>query len=138
MIFYYNTLYISQKGIVFNQNVLAAQCTTTNGQGLRGTASVLYRWINSPVKEESCCLPFSFLLCITNTSVAFLPVHEHNFFILDRFQVTSLVSFLHRIDHFTVACLGAWPLNENAAGGDPVCFDRNVPAFLMLMMLHAS
>ena len=34
------------------------------------------------------------------------------------------------IDHFTVPCLVAWPLNESEA-----CFDRNLYAFVMLMML---
>ena len=26
--------------------------------------------------------------------------------------------FHHSIDHFTVSCLVAWPLNESEAGGD--------------------
>ena len=34
------------------------------------------------------------------------------------------------IDHFTVVCLVAWPLNKSEAGGD-------LPAFLMLMMLFS-
>ena len=28
-----------------------------------------------------------------------------------------------RIDHFTVACLVAWPLNESEAGGDIVLIE---------------
>ena len=38
------------------------------------------------------------------------------------------------IDHFTVACLVACPLNESDVGSD---LDRNLPAFLMLMMLFS-
>ena len=38
------------------------------------------------------------------------------------------------IDHFTVVCLVTWPLNECEAGVEP-CFDRNLTAFLMLMIL---
>ena len=34
-------------------------------------------------------------------------------------------------DHFTVACLAAWPLNENEAGPEVTLFDRNPNAFLM-------
>ena len=34
------------------------------------------------------------------------------------------------IDHFTVVCLVAWPLNENEAGGDLVLL-RNLTVFLM-------
>ena len=39
------------------------------------------------------------------------------------------------IDHFTVVCLVAWPSNESEAGDD--CFDRNLHAFLMLMLLFS-
>ena len=41
------------------------------------------------------------------------------------------------IDHFTVACLVAWPLNESDAGGDIVlietCFSYRNDAVLMLI-----
>ena len=30
------------------------------------------------------------------------------------------------IDHFTVACLVAWPLNENEAGGDLVLVETSL------------
>ena len=46
------------------------------------------------------------------------------------------VSVNVRTDHFTVSCSVAWPLNESEAGGDLVS-DRNLPAFLMLMMLFS-
>ena len=36
----------------------------------------------------------------------------------------------YKIDHFTVVCLVAWPLNESEAGVDLV-FDRNLTAFHM-------
>ena len=35
-----------------------------------------------------------------------------------------------------VVCLFAWPSNECEAGSD-ICFDRNPPAFLMLIMLFS-
>ena len=31
--------------------------------------------------------------------------------------------FLHRIDHFTVVCYVAWPMNESEAGGDLVLIE---------------
>ena len=40
------------------------------------------------------------------------------------------------IDHFTVVCLVAWPLNESEARVDLV-FNRNLPAFFVLMMLFS-
>ena len=40
------------------------------------------------------------------------------------------------IDHFEVAYLVTWPLNESEAGGDLV-LDRNLPSFFMLMMLFS-
>ena len=36
----------------------------------------------------------------------------------------------NKIDHFTVVCLVAWPLNESEAVVAP-CFDRNLTAFVM-------
>ena len=52
-------------------------------------------------------------------------------------QLRAITNFSNRsthntIDHFTVVCLVAWPLNESEAGGDLV-FDRNLTAFLMLI-----
>ena len=37
-------------------------------------------------------------------------------------KVTSVLS----IDHFTVVCLVAWPLNENEAGGDLVLIETSM------------
>ena len=34
-----------------------------------------------------------------------------------------LSNVCQRIDHFTVVCLVAWPLNENEAGGDLVLIE---------------
>ena len=38
---------------------------------------------------------------------------------------SRLVNFL-TIDHFTVSCLVAWPLNESEAGGDLVLIETSV------------
>ena len=35
-------------------------------------------------------------------------------------------SFTVRIDHFTVTCLVAWPLNESEAGGDLVLIETSL------------
>ena len=52
---------------------------------------------------------------------------------------TTHFTLYSRIDHFTVSCLVAWPLNESEAGGDlalikkPPCFSHVNDAVLMLM-----
>ena len=46
----------------------------------------------------------------------------------DKSYVKVLIKGL--IDHFTVVCLVAWPLNESEAGVD-IVFVRNLTAFLM-------
>ena len=40
-------------------------------------------------------------------------------------------SFVQRIDHFTVSCLAACPLNESEAGGDLVLIETS-----LLFTLH--
>ena len=40
-----------------------------------------------------------------------------------------------KIDHFTVVCLVAWPLNENEAGGDLVLIETP-PLFLCKLILN--
>ena len=37
-----------------------------------------------------------------------------------------LPRFTSLIDHFTVSCLVAWPLNENEAGGDLVLIETSL------------
>ena len=39
------------------------------------------------------------------------------------------------IDHFTVVCLVAWPLNESEVGGDFALIETSLLFFIMLMML---
>ena len=46
-----------------------------------------------------------------------------------------------RIDHFTVVCLVAWPLNESEAGGDLVLIETSLLflcKFLLISMRTAS
>ena len=45
------------------------------------------------------------------------------------------------IDHFTVVCLVAWPLNESEAGSDLVLIETSLPflcKFLLISMRTAS
>ena len=46
-----------------------------------------------------------------------------------------------RIDHFTVVCLVAWPLNESEAGGDVVLIETSLPflcKFVVISMRTTS
>ena len=42
----------------------------------------------------------------------------------NKFEVSLLLKKI--IDHFTVVCLVAWPLNENEAGGDLVLIETSL------------
>ena len=37
-----------------------------------------------------------------------------------------ILALLSAIDHFTVSCLVAWPLNESEAGGDLVLIETSL------------
>ena len=39
------------------------------------------------------------------------------------------------MDHFTVVCLVAWPLNENEAGGDLVLIETSVLFLCKLVLI---
>ena len=41
-------------------------------------------------------------------------------------QVTLMTTYFPTIDHFTVSCLVAWPLNESEAGGDLVLIETSL------------
>ena len=50
-------------------------------------------------------------------------------------------TFMIEIDHFTVVCLVAWPLNESEAGGDLVWIETSLLflcKFLLISMRTAS
>ena len=61
-------------------------------------------------------------------------------------QLRAITNFSNRsthntIDHFTVVCLVAWPLNESEAGGDLVLIETSLPflcKFLLISMRTAS
>ena len=57
--------------------------------------------------------------------------------IILRYGGFTVQVMLFSIDHFTVCCLVARPVNESEAGGDTVLIEINLPAFLMLMMLFS-
>ena len=46
--------------------------------------------------------------------------------ILTSSVIPSLTGLRGLIDHFTVVCLVAWPLNENEAGGDLVLIETSL------------
>ena len=46
--------------------------------------------------------------------------------ILTSSVIPSLTGLGGLIDHFTVVCLVAWPLNENEAGGDLVLIETSL------------
>ena len=41
-------------------------------------------------------------------------------------KVVVAIVFARQIDHFTVSCLGAWPLNESEARGDFVLIETSL------------
>ena len=47
-------------------------------------------------------------------------------FLFQCLQFGQVISALTLIDHFTVSCLVAWPLNESEAGGDLVLIETSL------------
>ena len=55
--------------------------------------------------------------------------------------MTSGAHALHRIDHFTIVCLVAWPLNESEAESDLVLIETSLlllGKFLIISLRTAS
>jgi len=50
----------------------------------------------------------------------------------------KLLPLAGRIDHFTVVCLAAWPLNENKAGGDPDLTETSMLFLCKLVLISMS
>ena len=106
---------------------------------VRTTASAMICWSSIPYSkgQTSCAFQLSSISRRSNKHLTNIVIFSVCVVIHNKYKVLRpwIEVEINELDHFTVAYLVAWPLNESEAGGEIVLIETS--AFLTLMMLFS-